>query len=297
MGDVYLAEHILLKRPCAIKLIKPERAGDTATLKLFEREVIATARLSHWNTVDIYDYGHTDDGTFFYVMELLDGDSLQALVARVGPMPPARVVWLLAQVCDALQEAHDAGMIHRDVKPANIFVTRRGGLWDVAKLLDFGLVKEIAANEASKPCNAGFSGTPAYMAPEQARQYESVDARADLYALGGVAHFLLAGQPPFSGQSVGELLAAHAFGTVRPFSQRGVEVPSDLEHIAMRCLAKSPADRFQSARQLGVALRACRCAADWDQERAATWWLDQNSKEILRDQLPSQQQLSIRMAQ
>lgn len=270
MGDVYRAEHILLKRPCAIKLIKPERAGDAATLKLFEREVIATARLSHWNTIDIYDYGHTEDGTFFYVMELLQGESLQSLVARCGPLPAGRVIGLLAQVCDALQEAHLAGLIHRDIKPANIFVTRRGGLFDVAKLLDFGLVREVATGPADVSSQRGFSGTPAYMAPEQALHYEAVDGRSDIYALGGVGCFLLTAQPPFSGKSVAELLMAHATLPPPDLTQRGI--PPDLAHVLQQCLAKDPGDRMTTAAELATALRACESASQWTSELASAWW-------------------------
>ncbi len=274
MGEVYRAEHLLLKRPCAIKLIKTERAGDAATLRLFEREVIATARLTHWNTIDIYDYGHADDGTFYYVMELLDGDSLQALVARQGPLPPGRVVHLLAQACDALHEAHETGLIHRDIKPANIFVARRGGFYDVAKLLDFGLVKVTATDEAPGEKRGGFSGTPAYMAPEQARHYEAVDGRTDIYALGAVAYFLLTGQPPFTGKDVVELVAAHTFRKVVPPSTVRPEIPAELDAVVLRCLEKKPADRFSTAQEMGNALRGCPCAAEWDSARAEAWWTE-----------------------
>ena len=145
MGDVYEAEHLLLKRACAIKVIKPEQAGNAQVLKRFEREVRSTAKLRHWNTVDIYDYGHADDGTFYYVMEFLPGMNLQELVDRHGPMPEARVIHLLSQTCDALSEAHASGMVHRDIKPANVFVTELGNHYDVVKLLDFGLVRPLSA--------------------------------------------------------------------------------------------------------------------------------------------------------
>lgn len=272
MGDVFRAEHVLLKRQCAIKLIRAEQGRDARTLKLFEREVVATARLTHWNTIDIYDYGHTDDGTFYYVMELLQGASLQTLVTEHGPLPAARVVYLLAQACDALQEAHEAGLIHRDIKPANIFVTHRGGLWDVAKLLDFGLVKVTSADDANSAASSGFSGTPAYMAPEQARHYDQADGRSDLYALGGVACFLLTGQPPFGGSTITELLAAHAFKPPPGLSDRIAGIPADLEKIVLRLLEKNPASRFQSARELSDALRAAESAAGWSADRAKAWW-------------------------
>lgn len=279
MGDVYLAEHVLLKRPCAIKLIKPEHAGDQKTLKLFEREVIATASLSHWNTIDIYDYGHTADGTFYYVMELLSGLSLQELVQRTGPVPPARLIALLTQVCDALQEAHQAGLIHRDIKPANIFVTRRGGVWDVAKLLDFGLVREV--KEGEKPKQTGFSGTPSFMAPEQALDYHSVDARTDLYALGAVAYFLLTGAPPFTADNLASLLYAHACLQPEPLAKRGTVIDKDLEAIVLRCLEKEPSERFQSAKLLGEALQRCESANRWNQDMAGQWWKTLQHKESL----------------
>jgi serine/threonine-protein kinase len=164
MGDVYRAEHVLLKRPCAIKMIKPERETDAVRLAQFEKEVRATARLTHWNTVEIFDYGFTNDGAFYYVMELLPGMSLEDLVLRHGALPPERAVHFLSQVCDALREAHSMGLVHRDIKPANIFASQRGGIWDVAKLLDFGLVKERKGNsEDGSPRTGAFSGTPMFM--------------------------------------------------------------------------------------------------------------------------------------
>ncbi len=186
MGDVYKAEHVLLKRPCAMKLIKPESEADVTAVSRFEKEVKTTAKLTHWNTIEIYDYGHTEDGTFYYVMELLPGMSLQELVEQHGPLSPGRVVYLLRQVCGALQEAHHVGLIHRDIKPANIFVAQRGGVFDVAKLLDFGLVKErtTGPDDDGKSKYGSFSGTPLYMSPEQASAYEDVDGRAGHLCIG-----------------------------------------------------------------------------------------------------------------
>jgi eukaryotic-like serine/threonine-protein kinase len=272
MGDVYRAEHVLLKRRCAMKIIKPDKGRNAAMLHRFEREVIATARLSHWNTIDIYDYGHTDDGTFYYVMELLEGENLHALVAKYGPLPPGRVVYLLAQACDALQEAHDAHLIHRDIKPANIFASKRGGVWDVTKLLDFGLVKEKSFEEeapSEKP--SGFSGTPMYMAPEQATQYEHVDGRTDIYALGAVAYFLLTGRPPFQGETVAELIIAHS-AQIPTSPSAFAKVPPDLDTVVLRCLKKLPAERFSNARDMAAALRSCSCASEWNEEKARQWW-------------------------
>ena len=196
MGEVYLAEHRMLKRPCAIKLIHPDRAGDPHVLARFEREVRMTARLSHWNTVEIFDYGRTDDGTFFYVMEYLPGLSLEDLLERHGPLPAERVVHFLRQTCQGLREAHEVGLIHRDIKPGNIFAAQRGGLYDVVKLLDFGLVKPVGENHSARLSQeGGISGTPLFMSPEQARGLGDLDARSDIYSLGAVA-YALADRPP-----------------------------------------------------------------------------------------------------
>lgn len=274
MGEVFKAEHVLLKRPCAMKLIKAESEADVTALARFEKEVMATAKLTHWNTIEIYDYGHTEDGTFYYVMELLPGLSLEELVKRHGPLDPGRVVHLLAQVCGALGEAHGVGLIHRDIKPANIFVAQRGGVCDVAKLLDFGLVKERAASADSDAelASGSFSGTPLYMSPEQASSYENVDGRADLYALGAVAYFLLTGNPPFAGTNIVRLLAAHAMADITPPSRHNSAVPDDLEQVVLRCLEKKAENRYPDAAALASALESCRCRSEWDSARAAAWW-------------------------
>jgi tRNA A-37 threonylcarbamoyl transferase component Bud32 len=274
MGEVFKAEHVLLKRPCAMKLIRPESEAEISAIARFEKEVMATAKLTHWNTIEIYDYGHTEDGTFYYVMELLPGLSLEELVERHGPLPPGRVVHLLTQVCGALGEAHGVGLIHRDIKPANIFVAQRGGVFDVAKLLDFGLVKERATDvESDNVSNSGsFSGTPLYMSPEQAAAYEDVDGRADLYSLGAVAYFLLTGKPPFSGTNIVRLLAAHAGAEITPPSQLDSSVPGELDRIVLRCLEKQPSDRYPDAASLATALESCQCRADWNSVTAAAWW-------------------------
>ncbi len=275
MGVVYRAEHILLKRPCAVKLIKPRSQADLTAVERFEKEVKTTARLTHWNTIEIYDYGHTDDGTFYYVMELLPGMSVEDLIGRYGPLPPGRVVHLLRQVCGALQEAHDIGLIHRDIKPANIFAAQRGGIEDVAKLLDFGLVKEqvdAASSDRRRSGSRVFSGTPLYMSPEQAAAYDDVDGRADLYSLGAVAYDMLTGQPPFPGESLVQVLAAHARSPVVPPSKLNPNVPADLEQIVLTCLAKKPEQRFADATSLERALAECQCADSWGPEQAADWW-------------------------
>jgi eukaryotic-like serine/threonine-protein kinase len=273
MGEVYLAEHQLLKRPCAIKLIRPGDSADPKALDRFEREVRITATLSHWNTVEIFDYGRTEDGTYYYVMEYLPGLSFAELVERAGPLPPGRVVYLVRQVCLALREAHAAGLIHRDIKPSNIFAARRGGLDDVSKLLDFGLVRPSPS--AAAPDLSGESqilGTPLFMSPEQAMAAREVDERSDIYSLGAVSYHLLTGRPPFNeGSGIGVMIA-HARDPVLPPSLIHSGIPDDLERVVLRCLAKDPADRFQNAHNLERALADCTCASDWDQDQAARWW-------------------------
>jgi eukaryotic-like serine/threonine-protein kinase len=277
MGEVYLAEHRMLKRPCAIKLIRPEQAGDPRVLARFEREVQMTARLSHWNTVEIYDYGRTEDGTFFYVMEYLPGLSLEDLLERHGPLPTERVVHLLRQTCQGLREAHAVGLIHRDIKPGNIFAAQRGGLYDVAKLLDFGLVKPVAEIASTRLTHeGGVSGTPLFMSPEQARGVGDLDARSDIYSLGAVAYTLLTGRPPFERPSPMEVLIAHARDEVVPPSKLRPDVPRDLERVILRCLAKKPEERFPDADRLEQALAECAAAGQWTQARAARWWQEKD---------------------
>jgi serine/threonine-protein kinase len=275
MGEVYLAEHRMLKRPCAIKLIHPDQAGDPHVLARFEREVRMTARLSHWNTVEIFDYGRTDDGTFFYVMEYLPGLSLEDLLDRHGPLPPERVVHFLRQTCQGLREAHGIGLIHRDIKPGNVFAAQRGGLFDVAKLLDFGLVKPVAESPPARLTQEGMiSGTPLYMSPEQARGLDDLDARSDIYSLGAVGYALLTGRPPFDAASSIEVMIAHVRDEAARPSVYQPDLPADLEQVILRCLAKKPEDRFQDVDSLEQALAECAAADQWTQSDAARWWRD-----------------------
>ncbi len=288
MGEVYLAEHRMLKRPCAVKLIRPERAGDPQVLARFEREVQMTARLSHWNTVEIYDYGRTDDGTFFYVMEYLPGLSLEDLLQRHGPLPAERVVHLLRQTCQGLREAHAIGLIHRDIKPGNIFAAQRGGLYDVAKLLDFGLVKPVAEIPSVRLTHEGtISGTPLFMSPEQARGLGDLDARSDIYSLGAVAYALLTGRPPFARTSPLEVMIAHARDDAAPPSELLAGVPADLERIILRCLAKRPEDRFEDIDSLEQALAECAAADQWTQAQAACWWQENDQTSGPREMILS----------
>jgi len=274
MGDVYLAEHQLMKRPCAIKLIRPGKATDPQALARFEREVRATAKLSHWNTIEIFDYGRTEDGTFYYVMEYLPGLSLAELVEKHGPLPPARAIHLLMQTCDALAEAHSHGLIHRDIKPGNIFSAQRGGVNDVAKLLDFGLAKPISTQSGSIQLTqeGSITGSPLFMSPEQAIGDNEPDARSDIYSLGAVAYFLLTGVPPFEGDKAIKIIFAHAQQKVVPPSHLRSDIPADIERVVLRCLAKDPADRFESAVALRQSLSDCVAAGGWTHQDAAQWW-------------------------
>jgi serine/threonine-protein kinase len=273
MGEVYLAEHVLLRRPCAVKLIRPDRTADVNNWLRFEREVQATATLTHPNTVQIFDYGHAEDGTFYYAMEYLPGLNLEELVKRDGPLPPECAIHLLRQVCGALHEAHAAGLIHRDIKPSNIIACQRGGLHDVAKLLDFGLVRSYGAGSGADHLTqeGAVAGTPAYMSPEQADGKQDLDARSDIYSLGAVAYFLLTGQPPFVRPTPLQTLIAHLRDEAAPLDQLRADVPGDLQALVLRCLEKDPARRFAAARSLDKALAACRVAGLWTEERAAGW--------------------------
>ncbi len=273
MGEVYLAEHRLLKRPCALKLIKPGAMSDPIALARFEREVQSAARLSHPNTIEIYDYGHTGDGTFYYVMEYLRGMSLAELVKRDGPLPAGRIIYVFRQVCAGLAEAHGLGLVHRDLKPGNLLLAVRGGEADVAKVLDFGLVKltrDPGAVELSREMTV--SGTPTYMAPEQATGDRSLDARADIYALGAMMYYALTGRPPFTGANPFLVMMAQARDPVVPPSQVRAGVPEDLESVVLRCLAKNPRERYPTVKALGDALAECASASEWGPNRADAWW-------------------------
>jgi serine/threonine-protein kinase len=275
MGEVYLAQHALLKRPCALKLIKHEVGADPIALARFEREVQSAARLEHPNTIEIYDYGRTDDGTFYYVMEYLQGMSLADLVRQAGPLPPGRVIYLFRQVCAGLAEAHRLGLVHRDLKPANVFIAVRGGESDIAKVLDFGLVKLTKDPDAAAlTSEMTVSGTPLYMAPEQSVGARALDARADIYALGAMMYYALTSQPPFTGENAFAIMMAHGRDPVVPPSQVRPGVPEDLERVVLRCLSKKPEDRYPDVRTLGEALAACTLAADWDGGKADRWWAE-----------------------
>ena len=270
MGEVYRAEHVLLRRPCALKVIRPERAGDPKNLLRFEREVRVTATLTHPNTVQIYDYGHAQDGTFYYVMEYLPGLTLDEIVCRHGPLPPGRAAHFLRQVCAALAEAHARGLTHRDVKPGNVMVCERGGVRDVVKLLDFGLVlaPKDDPDGATLTREGAVAGTPAFMSPEQAGGEDGIDPRSDLYSVGALAYFLLTGKPPFADRSAARMLAAHLY---EPPGALPAAVPTDLAAVVMRCLAKAPSERWPDAASLEAALTEL-AVSRWTAEDARAWW-------------------------
>ncbi len=285
MGEVYRARHGMMRRPTAIKLLRGDRAGELNLLR-FEREVQLTARLTHPNTITIFDYGRTHDGVLYYAMELLDGANLQRIIAVDGAQPAGRVVRILGMVCGALTEAHDIGLIHRDIKPANIMLCTQGGERDVVKLLDFGLVKEFEVDRDVQLTGAStVLGTPQYMAPESILSPDSVDVRTDLYSLGAVAYFLLAGVDVFTGNSILEICGKHLHQQPEPLSARGVAISAELEAVVLACLEKDPGRRPQSAAELRRRIEAC-VVAPWDNGDARIWWLEHQSK-LDRDVAPS----------
>ena len=275
MGRVYKAEHLLLKRSCAIKLIQPDKNADARALRRFEREVRATAQLTHPHTVQVYDYGQTNEGIFFFAMELLPGMNLGDLIKRTGPLPPERAVHFLIEVSDALREAHQVGLIHRDIKPGNIFISERGGIRDYTKLLDFGVVREVKVDPSLSQTAMMIAGTPSFMAPEQATHPEKTDARSDIYSLGTVGYYMLTGQVPFKGQSPIQIMMAQINETPDPPSAHQDGIPADLETIILQCLKKDPEERIGSATELRDALIACDCSTLWTVAKASQWWATQ----------------------
>ena len=273
MGEVWRAEHRMLARDAAIKLV---RGGTDAlgreTMARFEREAKATAALRSPHTVQIYDFGRSDDGAFYYVMELLDGFPLDEVVRRFGPLPAGRVVHVLRQVCHSLAEAHAAGLVHRDIKPGNIFVCRYGGDPDFVKVVDFGLVKTLAASGADLTQTGLIAGTPAYMPPEMALG-RAVDGRTDLYALGAVGYTLLTGLPVFDRKTALETIHDHASTTPVPPSKRvATPVDPELERILLDCLAKEPNERPESARAMDQRLAGLVLPEPWTRELGERWW-------------------------
>jgi len=277
MGTVYRATHAMLRRPAAIKLLAKDRASEKDQAR-FEREVQLTSTLTHPNTIAIFDYGRTADGVFYYVMEYLDGLDLDRLVKVYGPLTPARAIHVLVQVCGALAEAHALRLIHRDIKPANIVLTRRVDEPDVVKVVDFGLVKTLAANAGQSRTDA-ITGTPMYLSPEAITAPDAVDERTDIYALGAVAYFLLTGQDVFSGETVVEVLSRHMLQEpLPPSTHLSTPLAADLEQLVLQCLAKEPAGRPSSAAALRAALLACTDAARYDRAAATAWWSEHRTE-------------------
>lgn len=279
MGEVWRAEHRLLARPAAVKLIRPDALGaadedhQQIVLKRFEREAQATAALTSPHTIDLYDFGISEDGTFFAVIELLRGCDLDSLIRSFGPIPPERVIHFLRQICDSLAEAHESGLIHRDVKPANLFTCRFGRSTDWIKVLDFGMVKlDTGDRDPQLTGESVAAGTPAFMSPEQAVGAE-VDARSDLYSLGCVAYWLLTGAPVFAGRTPMETIVQHVKSVPdRPSSRTEIGVPEELDRIILDCLAKSPQDRPASADELERRLSSVPLEREWGADRAREWW-------------------------
>jgi serine/threonine-protein kinase len=266
IGEVYLAEHRTLNRPYAIKLIRADVAANPTSRARFAREIQAMARLTHWNTIEIVDYGHAPDGTFYYVMEYVKGLNLNELVNRHGPVSPGRAVYLLRQACASLAEAHDMGLIHRDIKPGNIMLTQLAGLFDVVKVLDFGLVHDIGPSDGDDRLTQPglLIGTPGYMSPEQGT---GTGVRSDIYSLGAVGYFLLTGQAPFRGREMQQFRAEPT-----PLRDLRPEVPSDLEAVILKCLRCDPEARYADVEQVDAALAACDCASSWNSGEAESWW-------------------------
>jgi serine/threonine-protein kinase len=278
MGEVWRARHRMLARDAAIKLIQPEMLSDQSSKnasliqRRFEQEARTTAMLRSPHTVELYDFGVTEDGAFYYVMELLDGIDLETLVNQFGPQPPARVVSILLQVCRSLSDAHRHGMIHRDIKPTNIFLCRMGNEFDFAKVLDFGLVKVLDNDQIGMTGEGATTGTPAYMAPEVALG-NPIDARTDLYGLGCVAYWLTTGCYVFEEKGATATMLAHVRKPPVPPSQRGeLAIPASVEQVIMACLEKEPGQRPASADALAQMLERSRDSGTWTKEDAANWW-------------------------
>ncbi|MEO8180534.1 MAG: serine/threonine-protein kinase [Deltaproteobacteria bacterium] len=282
MGEVWRARHRLLIRPAALKLVSSRELGSSEDrdpelrLRRFEREARATAGLTSPHTVQLYDFGVTDDGSLYYVMELLEGMDLDTLVERFGPVPAERAVHLLSQVCDSLDDAHENGLVHRDIKPANIVVSSVGAAWDFVKVLDFGLVKlgggRQSPQSARLSADNNVSGTPGFIAPEVVLGVQT-DHRVDLYALGCVAYWLLTGKLVFEGPGAIKVMSDHLHTVPPPPSSRSpAPISLELDALILECLEKDPDKRPASARALQARLQALRVEAPWTRERAEHWW-------------------------
>lgn len=280
MGEVWRARHQLLARPCAVKLIRPELLGEKsreAAIERFRLEARTIARLSSPNTVRLFDFGVSETGSLYFVMELLDGEDLHSLVERFGPLPPERVVAVLRQACRSLGEAHSVGLLHRDIKPHNLFLCRLGLDFDVVKVLDFGLVKSLVDHDANFTVAGVLTGTPAYLPPERVLDGD-VDERSDLYALGCVAYWMLTGRTVFAGDPMAMMIHHARTPATPPSKVAGSSIPVRLDQIVMACLEKAPERRPSSALDLWQQLGEVPLETPWITERAESWW---------REHLPS----------
>ncbi len=282
MGVVYRARHALMRRDTAVKLLLPDRA-DVLAIERFEREVCLTCQLTHPNTIQVYDYGHTPEGIFYYAMEFLRGLNLHELIARYGPQPEGRVIHILTQICDSLSEAHALGLVHRDIKPANVFLCDRGGVPDCVKVLDFGLVQEYGGKRAPARVTGeeGLEGTPWFMPPESIQDPALSDPRSDIYSVGSLGYLLLTGQYVFDGETVAELCEKQLKEIPPPPSQRTTNpISAEMEAIILRCLEKDPARRPQSAVELRNLLAENPHAAEWTLEARTAWWANYHAQAV-----------------
>lgn len=280
MGEVYLANHQLLQRPTAIKLLSD--ASGSLTRERFRQEVQTASGLTHPNTVEIYDYGRTPDGVFYFAMEYVEGATLEDIVEATGAMPPERVRHLLAQAAGALSEAHVNGLVHRDIKPSNIMLCDRGGIFDTVKVLDFGLASDVS--KANKESSGGLTGTPLYLAPEAILQADGYVTQSDIYALGAVGYFLLMGHPPFASGDLVEVLSDHLASTPPDL----VCDDAGLAQLLMRCLAKAPRDRPTDAQAFGDELEASERLGRWTRDQAGVWWSEHQEVITAHQTLPEE---------
>ena len=275
MGKILIGRHRLMRRPTAIKVLRAEFLGGPEALARFEREVELASKLTHPNTIAIYDFGRSADGTFYYAMEMLKGLNLQELVDQYGPLPSPRAVHIVKQICGSLAEAHSMGVVHRDIKPSNIFLTQRGGLDDFVKVIDFGLAKQVATPDVPGEglTEAGrLFGTPHFMAPETAYGADRASPQSDIYSLGAVAYWLVTGKRLFDGTPA-EILAAHVKTVPKPPSKVSeVQIPASLEQTILTCLKKKPEERHKSAMEIFTALDGIEGTSRWSNAQAREWW-------------------------
>lgn len=287
MGDVYRADHAMLERPTAVKLLKAEMY-DRESIRRFEREVQLTCRLTHPNTITVFDYGETDEGLFYYAMEYLDGVTLKEFLDYIGPLPESRVIYLMCQVCGALIEAHQIGLIHRDIKPGNIMITDEGGMADRVTVLDFGLVKDVKAPREISLTNQDYrQGSPGYMAPEVIREGKGDEPAVDIFAVGAVMYTLLCGKNPYRGESAVDTMIAQIEQPLQPPSELlGRQVDADLEELIMACMARERSQRPASMRDVLTALMNCESSGQWTLDDALEWWREHRDDALARRKPP-----------